>query len=231
MRERLPNAILIHGMPGVGTFELARWFAERLLCESPKADGSPCGKVPRLPHDARQRPSRLPHRRERIPRKRARPPYTPPETSSSLEKLSREIRIHQFRALTDFLTMAPSRGRTPLRARLSADMVRAEAAASLLKSMEEPPEGVRLHSCGRRHRRCAPDDPLEVAPAARGRSVEGGRACMALVPAPQGRSRGRARHGGRRAAQRREGHHGLDARREGLRHAQGPARPRPQPHA
>ena len=24
MRERLPNAILIHGMPGVGTFELAR---------------------------------------------------------------------------------------------------------------------------------------------------------------------------------------------------------------
>ena len=23
MRERLPNAILIHGMPGVGTFELA----------------------------------------------------------------------------------------------------------------------------------------------------------------------------------------------------------------
>ena len=47
--------------------------------------------------------------------------------------------------------------------------------------------GVRLHSCGRRHRRCAPDDPLEVAPAARGRSVEGGRACMALGPeAPQG---------------------------------------------
>ena len=109
MRERLPNAILIHGMPGVGTFELARWFAERLLCESPKADGSPCGKCPgcRMMHanghpDCRIVVSEFLANALDLP-------YTPPETSSSSKKLSREIRIHQFRALTDFLTMAPSR--------------------------------------------------------------------------------------------------------------------------
>ena len=142
MRERLPNAILIHGMPGVGTFELARWFAERLLCESPKADGSPCGKCPgcRMMHanghpDCRIVVSEFLANALDLP-------YTPPETSSSSKKLSREIRIHQFRALTDFLTMAPSRGGRRCVLVYPADMVRAEAAASLLKSMEEPPEGV-----------------------------------------------------------------------------------------
>ena len=141
MRERLPNAILIHGMPGVGTFELARWFAERLLCESPKADGSPCGKCPgcRMMHanghpDCRIVVSEFLANALDLP-------YTPPETSSSSKKLSREIRIHQFRALTDFLTMAPSRGGCRCVLVYPADMVRAEAAASLLKSMEEPPEG------------------------------------------------------------------------------------------
>ena len=141
MRERLPNAILIHGMPGVGTFELARWFAERLLCESPKADGSPCGKCPgcRMMHanghpDCRIVVSEFLANALDLP-------YTPPETSSSSKKLSREIRIHQFRALTDFLTMAPSRGGRRCVLVYPADMVRAEAAASLLKSMEEPPEG------------------------------------------------------------------------------------------
>ena len=129
-------------MPGVGTFELARWFAERLLCESPKADGSPCGKCPgcRMMHanghpDCRIVVSEFLANALDLP-------YTPPETSSSSKKLSREIRIHQFRALTDFLTMAPSRGGRRCVLVYPADMVRAEAAASLLKSMEEPPEGV-----------------------------------------------------------------------------------------
>ena len=127
MRERLPNAILIHGMPGVGTFELARWFAERLLCESPKADGSPCGKCPgcRMMHanghpDCRIVVSEFLANALDLP-------YTPPETSSSSKKLSREIRIHQFRALTDFLTMASSRGGRRCVLVYPADMVRAEA--------------------------------------------------------------------------------------------------------
>lgn len=142
MRDKLPNAILIHGMAGVGTFELARWFAERLLCESPKADGSACGKCPGCRMMAA---NTHPDCRIVVSEFLANElglPYTPPETTSSSKKLSREVRIHQFRALGDFFTMAPHRGGRRVVLVYPADMVRAEAAASLLKSMEEPPEGM-----------------------------------------------------------------------------------------
>lgn len=43
LRERLPNAVLLYGAPGTGVFELGRAFATSLLCESPAADGTPCG--------------------------------------------------------------------------------------------------------------------------------------------------------------------------------------------
>ncbi len=142
MRDHLPNAILIHGMAGVGTYELARWFAERLLCESPNMDGSACGICQgcRMMHanthpDCRIVVSEFLANALDLP-------YTPPEVASSSKKLSREVRIHQFRALTDFFTMAPHRGGKRVVLVYPADMVRAEAAASLLKSMEEPPEGM-----------------------------------------------------------------------------------------
>ena len=111
MRDHLPNAILIHGMAGVGTYELARWFAERLLCESPNMDGSACGTCQgcRMMHanthpDCRIVVSEFLANALDLP-------YTPPEVASSSKKLSREVRIHQFRALTDFFTMTPPWGK------------------------------------------------------------------------------------------------------------------------
>lgn len=144
MKDRLPNAVLIHGVPGIGTFELAKGFAELLLCESPRFDGTPCGSCPgcRL-----MKAGTHPDCRIVVSEYIASEldlPYTPPEggSSSGRTKLSREVRIHQFRALGDFLTMAPHRGGRRVVLVYPADMVRAEAAASLLKSMEEPPEGL-----------------------------------------------------------------------------------------
>lgn len=40
---RVPHALLLHGPAGSGKFMLARAFAQYLHCESPTADGEPCG--------------------------------------------------------------------------------------------------------------------------------------------------------------------------------------------
>ena len=142
MKNRLPNAVLIYGAPGCGAFELARHFAESLLCEAPRPDGTSCGRCAgcRLLKSGTH-----PDLRIVVSEYMAREldlPYTPSEKESSRTKLSREVRIHQFRALSDFLTMAAHRGGRRVVLVYPADMVRAEAAASLLKSMEEPPEGL-----------------------------------------------------------------------------------------
>src|ERR1035437_3902510 len=44
MRERLPHAILLHGMEGIGKTHFAESFAQSLLCESPVAGGHACGE-------------------------------------------------------------------------------------------------------------------------------------------------------------------------------------------
>lgn len=42
-RQRLPHAILLTGMPGVGKRQLAAAFAQALLCEQVQSDGQACG--------------------------------------------------------------------------------------------------------------------------------------------------------------------------------------------
>src|SRR3569832_1729497 len=43
MRSRLPHAILIHGLQGVGKTQFAEYVAQSLLCEMPDAEGHACG--------------------------------------------------------------------------------------------------------------------------------------------------------------------------------------------
>lgn len=43
---RIPHAILLHGPSGIGKFMLARTFSQYLHCQSPTADGEPCGRCP-----------------------------------------------------------------------------------------------------------------------------------------------------------------------------------------
>lgn len=44
--RRIPHALLLHGPAGIGKFMLARAFAQYLHCQSPTADGEPCGECP-----------------------------------------------------------------------------------------------------------------------------------------------------------------------------------------
>ncbi len=43
---RLPHALLLWGLPGIGKLALARAFAQYIHCQHPNADGDSCGKCP-----------------------------------------------------------------------------------------------------------------------------------------------------------------------------------------
>ena len=142
MRVRLPNAVLVYGPPGIGLYELAFAIAQSLLCENPKPDGEACGECSACAlmkagthPDCRQVLSEFMCAEHEVP-------YVAAENErpDAKKRLSREIRIHQIRALEDFVGLNASRGGRRVIIVYPADMVRAEAAAALLKSMEEPPK-------------------------------------------------------------------------------------------
>ena len=142
LKEALPNALLLYGPRGIGTFDLAHAFSQSLLCEAPKPDGTPCGtcRACRL-FKAFTHPDirYLVSEAEALPRDI---PFIPLENSTAARKnLYREILIHQTRALTDFLTLKSHEGGRRVVLVYPADKIRTEAAASLLKSIE-PPEGL-----------------------------------------------------------------------------------------
>lgn len=141
LRGKLPNGLLVYGPRGAGIFDLVQAFAKSLLCTQPAADGAPCGRchgchlVRAGTHpDIRYVVSEA----ESLPREI---PFVPPDTAASDRKtVYREILIHQTRALTDFLNLKSHEGGVRIVLVYPADRIRAEAAASLLKSLEEPPE-------------------------------------------------------------------------------------------
>lgn len=141
LKKALPNAILLYGPRGIGTFELAHAFSELLLCESPTSDGSACGACHACKlFESFSHPDirYLVSEAEALPREI---PFTPPENATSTRKTQyREILIHQTRALADFLTLTSHEGGKRVVLVYPADKIRAEAAASLLKSIEEPPQ-------------------------------------------------------------------------------------------
>ena len=140
-RNNLPNGLLIYGPRGIGTIDLVVAYAKSLFCEHPHRDGTPCGECKgckmanAFTHpDLRYVVSEA----EAIPRGI---PFEPPSNASKDRKIYREILIHQPRELTDFLNLAPhiENGRRIIVV-YPADAIRADAAATFLKSLEEPPE-------------------------------------------------------------------------------------------
>lgn len=140
-RDNLPNGLLVYGPRGIGTIDLVVAYAKSLFCEHPKKDGTPCGECKgckmanAFTHpDLRYVFSEA----EAIPRGI---PFEPPSNASKDRKIYREILIHQPRELTDFLSLAPhiDQGRRIIVV-YPADAIRPDAAATFLKSLEEPPE-------------------------------------------------------------------------------------------
>jgi len=138
--ERLPHALLIHGVRGVGKLALAERIAQLLLCESEK---KPCGTCAGCrwylagthPDFRRIEPEAL--------------AKEPPPAEEGAEdapaakrgKPSIEIKVDQIRGLEDFLNVGSHRGKLRVALVHPAEDMNEVSANALLKGLEEPPAG------------------------------------------------------------------------------------------
>ena len=141
VRNNLPNGLLIYGPRGIGTIDLVLDFAKSLFCENPFEDGTPCGQCKGCKMAQAKTHPDLRYvfsEAEAITRDL---PFDPPSNAPKDRKIYREILIHQPRELADFLNLAPhiENGRRIVVV-YPADVIRADAAATFLKNLEEPPE-------------------------------------------------------------------------------------------
>lgn len=140
-RTNLPNGLLVYGPKGIGTIDLVIAFAKSLFCQHPAEDGTPCGncKGCKMAQAGTHPDLRfVMSEAEALPRGIA---FEPPANATKDRKIYREILIHQPRALTEFLNLASHvEGGHRVIVVYPADAIRADAAATFLKNLEEPPE-------------------------------------------------------------------------------------------
>jgi DNA polymerase-3 subunit delta' len=143
--DRLPHALLIHGVPGIGKLDLAERFAQVLLCEKKGQGGTPCGACegcrwflagnhpdarivePEAVALAQGRSAAVTEEGEEEPAGKKNP--------------SVQIKIEQTRGLAEFLNVASHRGGRRVAIIHPAEDMNTATANSLLKGLEEPPAG------------------------------------------------------------------------------------------
>jgi DNA polymerase III subunit delta' len=166
---KLPHALLIHGVQGVGKLALAERIAQLLLCEA-ESGAKPCGRCDGCrwflagshPDLRRLEPESLakeiePEEGEAAPAKKTAKPST-------------EIKIEQVRGIADFLNLRSHRGRLRVALVHPAEDMNLTAANALLKGLEEPPSGAMFLLVSHR--------PASLLPTIRSRCV------MVPVPVP-----------------------------------------------
>lgn len=138
---RLPHALLLHGVPGVGKLALAERFAQLLVCEGRAQALDPCGKcdgcrwflagshpdIRYLEPESMGRFSAAAEEGEEPKVKEGKP--------------SNQIKIEQARALGDFVHVVSHRGGQRVAIIHPAEDMNIATANSLLKNLEEPPAG------------------------------------------------------------------------------------------
>ncbi|MEI6548281.1 MAG: DNA polymerase III subunit delta' [Burkholderiales bacterium] len=125
--RRLPHALLLRGASGIGKTRYAQALAASLLCETPLDDGLACGRCLSCG-------------------------WVAADTHPDLRQLTRlvdddgkqanEIRIDQVRALAEFLGVGSHRGGRRLVLIDPADAMNHVTANALLKTLEEPGDGL-----------------------------------------------------------------------------------------
>jgi DNA polymerase-3 subunit delta' len=142
------HALLLHASPGAGALQLAATLAQAWLCEAPTggpgAVGSPaprpCGRCPscRL-----VQASTHPDLMLLLPEEVALAHGWPVDVDEK-RKPSRQIRIQDVRRALDWVVTTSGRGRAKVLVLHPATALNAVSASALLKTVEEPPAGVRI---------------------------------------------------------------------------------------
>jgi len=131
-KQRWPHALLIRGRRGIGKRALALHFAQALLCETPLADGGPCGRCPSCGYVfAGAHPDlRLVEPLER--------------DEEGNETVLDAILVDPVRELIDFTRLSTHRQRAKVAVVAPAELMNPAAANALLKTLEEPPPATYL---------------------------------------------------------------------------------------
>jgi DNA polymerase III subunit delta' len=145
LRRQLPHALLFHGPEGVGKTAFAERFAQSLLCQSPAADGQPCGACDSCgwfaqyshPDYRRVRPEAL--EEDGAAESEEGDTGEGRKAGKSAKAPSREIKIDQVRALADFMNISTHRQGMRVILLYPAEALNTAAANALLKTLEEPP--------------------------------------------------------------------------------------------
>lgn len=145
LQTQRAHALLVHGAPGVGQFELAQMLAQSWLCEAP---AGPVGVAPACGRcascrlvQARSHPDLLVLVPDAL---REALGWTEADGEAGADKAgkakpSKEIRIDALRAAVQFAQSTSSRGRAKVVVIHPADRMNEFSANSLLKTLEEPP--------------------------------------------------------------------------------------------
>jgi DNA polymerase-3 subunit delta' len=139
------HALLVHGPSGVGALDFALVLAQAWLCEG-DARIQPCGGCGscRL-IQSHLHPDLLVLLPETLRRELEWPLVDDrAESDDAKRKPSKQIRVDEVRALTDWAFKTSARGRGKVAVLHPAEAMNAQSANALLKTLEEPPAGTRL---------------------------------------------------------------------------------------
>ncbi len=149
LRDFLPHAILFYGPEGIGKTTFAERFAQSLLCEKLAADGEPCDQCISCgwfaqyshPDFRRVRPEILDDSVDTESDDAAEAADGKKSSAKAARAPSKEIKIDQIRALSDFMNISTHRQGKRVIMLYPAEALNGAAANSLLKTLEEPAPG------------------------------------------------------------------------------------------
>jgi DNA polymerase-3 subunit delta' len=119
-QQRLPHALLLHGAAGLGKSVFARWLARLALCDSPRSPAAPCETCASC----------------KLTRAGTHPDFLLIEPIED----KRTISVDQIRAASEKIALTSYRGGRKVAIVAPADLMTVNAANSLLKTLEEPPD-------------------------------------------------------------------------------------------